>query len=104
MDNIEEQIPEIVKKKTVKKKVKRKATKPTAAAKPPASGPFAGLTVTDCCDGCDAMGCVISGKSYCGHPRKGGLQSREIQDPAALKRLQRAKRILGEQMLELRGE
>jgi hypothetical protein len=110
MQDMENEIPEIeiVKKpKPLRKKQKRKAVKRTVAAlgqAPVTAGPFAGLTVTDCCNACSVSGCVISGKPYCAHPRKGGLHSGEIQDPAALKRLQRTKRILGEQMLEARGE
>lgn len=32
---------------------------------------FAGMTETNCCVGCDSEYCVISGKPYCAHPRKG---------------------------------
>jgi hypothetical protein len=47
---------------------------------------FDGLTATNCCDDCKADGCVISGKPYCAHPRKGGLHASEMQDADALKR------------------
>lgn len=34
----------------------------------------AGITVTDCCDGCSATGCMIAGGfSRCCHPQKGGV-------------------------------
>lgn len=105
MDNITG--TEVPAEKPAKKKAKRKAVKRAAApakAAPVTSGPFAGLTVTDCCDGCGVDGCVISGQPYCAHPRKGGLHSQQIQEPAALKRQQQAKRILGEQMLQARGD
>lgn len=110
MDTMTEQTP--APKKPAKKKVKARAKParaPRAAAPvieklPPADGIFTGLTVTDCCDGCDVDGCVISGKPYCAHPRKGGLHSAQQQEPAALKRMNQAKRILGKQMLDLRNE
>lgn len=92
-------------KKPVKRKVKRKVRKARPAVEPKpvkADGIFTGLTVTDCCDGCNVDGCVISGKPYCAHPRKGGLHSPQMSDTAALKRLQQAKRILGKQMLDVR--
>lgn len=90
-------------KKPAKRKAPKRKAKPATAPKVTA-GPFAGLTVTDCCNECSVNGCVISGKPYCAHPRKGGLQSREIQDQAALKRLNGAKRLLGEQLLNARSE
>ena len=51
---------------------------------------FGGMTVANCCDDCNIDGCVISGKPYCAHPKKGGLHSGEQQDPDALKRLRSA--------------
>jgi hypothetical protein len=39
-----------------------------------------GLTVKDCPKACNADGCVISGKPYCAHPRKGGLHGRTMGD------------------------
>jgi len=51
---------------------------------------FGGMTVANCCDDCNIDGCVISGKPYCAHPRKGGLHAAEQQDPDALKRLRSA--------------
>jgi hypothetical protein len=52
---------------------------------------FAGLTAEDCPRACDEQGCVLSGKSYCAHPRKGGLQAGQQQDADALRRVQRAR-------------
>jgi hypothetical protein len=69
------------KKKAVKK---GKRTAAPAAAKPTAS--FPGLTRTACADACNANACAISRKPYCAHPTKGGLQSVDQGDPAALKR------------------
>jgi hypothetical protein len=92
-------------KKSAKRKVKRRVRKARTAAEPKpvkADGIFTGLTVADCCDGCDVEACVISGQPYCAHPRKGGLQSPQMSDVPAMKRLQQAKRILGKQALDLR--
>ena len=56
---------------------------------------FVGLTATACADGCNAEGCVISGKPYCAHPRKGGLQRNELLDNSpAMKRVAAARRKL----------
>ena len=55
---------------------------------------FAGLTVGDCCKACGPDGCVISGSSYCAHPRKGGLQGVDMHDPGAVKRLNDARKSL----------
>jgi hypothetical protein len=56
---------------------------------------FGGMTVTDCAGACNVERCVISGKPYCAHPRKGGLHHADMLIPAALARLERAKRNLG---------
>jgi hypothetical protein len=50
------------------------------------------LTVTDCCvaEACSADGCVISGSNYCAHPRKGGLQGRDMHDAAGHRTLKKA--------------
>lgn len=74
-------------KKTAKAK---KKTAPKAVA-----SKFAGLTKTACADGCNAKGCVISGKSYCAHPTKGALQAGDMNDASALKRLRDAREFLG---------
>jgi hypothetical protein len=55
---------------------------------------YAGLTTTECPAECGIDGCVISGKSYCGHPRKGGLQQTDLGNAAAVERLQKAKKQL----------
>jgi hypothetical protein len=52
---------------------------------------FSGLTDTNCCAGCDSEYCVISGKAYCAHPRKGGLHHGQMQDANALRRVQIAR-------------
>jgi hypothetical protein len=50
-----------------------------------------GITKNECCNSCNVDGCVISGKPYCAHPRKGGLHAGEMQDPAALRRAEQAR-------------
>jgi hypothetical protein len=78
-----------------KPKKKRKAAKravPKAAKSEAAAVAFPGLTESACAAACSVNGCVISGNSVCGHPRKGGLQS---YNAAALGRLQQAKKQLG---------
>lgn len=80
------------------KPAKKRAAKKRAAApkKAAASGvAFPGLTKTGCADGCNAKGCVISGKPYCAHPTKGGLQTADMNNDAALKRLKAAREQLG---------
>ena len=62
---------------------------------------YAGMTVKDCCTACNADGCVISGKPYCAHPRKGGLHGAEMQDSAAMKRRSEAEKVLGKQLLKV---
>ncbi|MEO6781837.1 MAG: hypothetical protein ABI407_11450 [Bradyrhizobium sp.] len=51
---------------------------------------FEGMSEAACCFDCNIDGCVISGKPYCAHPRKGGLHSPEQQNPEALQRYRRA--------------
>src|SRR5229473_8659786 len=88
---------EAPKKQPAKKKAKKRAFPRTRAdAKPAPAIPtqFAGITTTECCDGCNKDGCVISGMNYCAHPFKGGLQSAQMQDQDALKRFNRAKGAL----------
>lgn len=53
-----------------------------------------GMTVKDCPKACSADGCVISGQSYCAHPRKGGLQTSDQGNSEAIERLQKAQKKL----------
>lgn len=78
----------------------RPAIKPPAAAKPVLPDELAGLTSTECPLECSPSGCVISGRGYCAHPRKGGLQGSDMRDPAALDRAHRAKSALARAMLD----
>lgn len=84
------------------KKKRKAAKKRTAPAPKVAEGIYAGLTVHDCCKACNANGCVISGKSYCAHPRKGGLHAAEQQDDGAMRRRRDAERLLGKRLLDVR--
>jgi hypothetical protein len=80
------------------KPAKKKAAKKRAAPsrkEPKPSVAYPGLTRTGCADGCGPKGCVISGKAYCAHPTKGGLQTADMNDAAALKRLKTARDQLG---------
>jgi hypothetical protein len=62
---------------------------------------FSGMTEVDCCGGCNAERCVISGANVCGHPFKGG----QIPpgDDAAMARSLRAKKVLAHRQIDLRG-
>ena len=86
------------KKKPRKRQVR---TKPEAKA-PAAASAYPGLTETDCAKECSQAGCVISGNLTCAHPRKGGLRGTDMNDPAALKRLQAAQKQLATTAAEKR--
>ena len=91
------------------RRIPRRAVSP-AAAKPPAPGTmpaeFAGLTLVECCDACHATGrCVITkeGSGLCGHPRKGGIQTRDMVVHAISERYMRVKKLLGHLVVEMRA-
>jgi len=67
-------------------------SKPVVAKAEAVTEDYPGLTVTECAKACNADGCVISGKSFCGHPRKGSQC--DMSDPAAVGRLHRAQKQL----------
>ena len=83
----------------VKKKAKKKKAAPKTAIQK--DDRFAGMTVKDCCSACNINGCVISGKPYCAHPRKCGLQPAEMSDSGALTRRKDAERRLRDQLLRI---
>ena len=56
--------------------------------------PFEGMTRTACADACRADGCIVSARSYCAHPCKGGLHVAEMSNPEAQKRRSQAKLYL----------
>ena len=74
-----------------RKKPAKKAKAKPRVAEPKQSVAFAGLTRTACASACNAKGCVISGRNYCAHPTKGGLQAVDQNNAAALRRLQEAR-------------
>ena len=83
-------------------KPKRKYTrKRKAAAAPKPVSEFAGISAADCPAACKEGHCVISGRFYCGHPYKGGLQGRDMGDEAAVERLAKAKKMLGKKKLSV---
>jgi hypothetical protein len=96
---------EAPKKKTVKK-ARKKRPFPRArieAAAPKVVQQFAGISANECCDACNKDNCVISQSFYCAHPMKGGLQAAQMNDPEALRRFNRAKATLKDQMIDLRN-
>ena len=103
MSMIENEVPPAPRKK---RKYVRKARKPVRRAAREVSEPdapgvvFPGLTETLCAAACGPDGCVISGNSYCGHPRKGGLQAGDIGNQDALRRIQQAMKQLGMKAME----
>jgi hypothetical protein len=66
--------------------------RPAAA---PADVPeFLGLSSEECAVDCCLENCVISGKPYCAHPRKSGLQAIDKGNPEAMRRYNRARKSL----------
>jgi len=82
------------------KKVVRRARRAKVQEPDQADIVYPGLTETLCANACGLDGCVISGKSYCGHPRKGGLQTPDLGNHQALQRLQQASKQLGMKAME----
>lgn len=101
MTETPEVAPKPVKKKPRKKRAFPRERVAEKATQVPAE--FAGISTTDCCDACNKEYCAVSGKSYCAHPMKGGLQAAQMQDNEALKRFNRAKGALRNQQIDLRG-
>jgi hypothetical protein len=75
-----------------KTKKGRKPPRRASFQKPEA--PFPGMTRTACATACNATACAISGKPYCAHPTKGGLQSADLGNATALKRQNAARNQL----------
>lgn len=74
-----------------KKPAKKKPVRAAAPKDTRPSAPFPGLTRTACADTCNAKGCAISGKPYCAHPTKGGLQPADMSNVEAKKRIMAAR-------------
>jgi hypothetical protein len=47
----------------------------------------------ECCLDCCMERCVITGKPYCGHPRKGGLKAIDKANPEIVARYNRARKL-----------
>lgn len=99
-DTIQTTEPAAPKRKYAPRRKKRFA----APREPKAPSEFAGLTPAECPGACNPGGCIISGKPYCAHPRKGGLQGADICDPSALDRAARAKRALAHASIDRRKD
>jgi hypothetical protein len=85
-----------------KRKYHRRANKvarPVVEKKP---DEFSGLTQNDCPAVCNVEHCCISGKTYCGHPYKGGLRYGDMNDPVAVTQMGKAKRILAHKAVDKR--
>lgn len=61
---------------------------------------FDGLSRNACASVCTVTGCIISGAPYCAHPMKGSLQAVDMQNPAALARMEAARDFLARDDLE----
>jgi hypothetical protein len=59
------------------------------------SSEFQGLTRDNCSTGCNAERCIFSGKPYCAHPAKGGLQGVDLRNTDLVTRYHRARKALG---------
>jgi hypothetical protein len=66
------------------------------------SDTFEGLSANDCPFVCTAEKCCISTKGYCGHPFKGGLRYGDMNNREAIVNMQKAKRLLEHQKVELK--
>lgn len=90
--------------KPARRKKARRARRKTAVTVRASAAPdeLAGMNAVDCPLECSAACCVISGRGYCAHPRKGGLQSIDLNDPAALDRAHRAKAALAHMAIDKR--
>jgi len=63
------------------------------------NNPYLGMTHFNCADACTRDCCVVSGRPYCAHPHKGGLQRVDLQNLAAINRLNDAKVFVGKQKM-----
>jgi hypothetical protein len=78
-----------------KPRTKKKPVRKAKSDAPMAADIYAGMTVSECCKGCNENGCVISGRPYCAHPRKGGLHMIDLaNNKPAIERLKEAQKKL----------
>jgi len=83
-----------------KKRKHRPARKRAAPAKPQLPDEFAGLTDKQCPTACRLGYCVFSNYGVCSHPRKGGQQGPDMQNPETFARFERAKKVLGHKKVD----
>lgn len=97
--------PEVAEHPVVKQRRKKRTRHTTPRAKPDhAPDELAGLTETECCEGCRPDRCVISGINVCAHPMKSGLQPALANDRDRLARYERARKKLAHRKIDLRGQ
>jgi len=102
MTTIEELTARLDKLEAENRKLKARAkaprrARPAAPPEPKEKAEFEGLDNELCAEACNEARCVVSGRPYCGHPRKTGIHSRELNDPVAVQRFNRAKAYLKQQ-------
>lgn len=85
--------------KPVKRRKYKRAKKAAAPRVAKQTSPFAGLTKSACATACNAQACVISGKPYCAHPAKGGLQAGDLGNTELAQRAQEAAKVIKRQAL-----
>jgi hypothetical protein len=61
---------------------------------------YEGITPKECPILCESSRCVITGEGICGHPHKGGLQSKYQIDPACQERYRQARIRLAQQRIK----
>jgi hypothetical protein len=67
---------------------------------------FPGMTANDCCQACYASGgkhCAITHEAFCGHPMKGGIQSKHMLVAEIVARYNRAKTKLAHMKIDARA-
>lgn len=61
---------------------------------------YEGISPQECPILCEPSRCVITGENICGHPHKGGLQSKFIADSACVERYRQARIRLAQQRVK----
>lgn len=75
---------------------------PTPSLPVKADDQMLGITNEDCCICCTQERCVISGKAYCGHPKKCGLQPADKANPQTMERYNKARKVLAHAEIDRR--
>jgi len=102
-----QEAPKPVETPRVKRKYTRRKPKIEAASKrrkpreePLPAGWLQGLNSINCCVACGPEKCMITGENVCGHPNKGGLQTKYMSDKAVMGRFGEARLHLAHQEAE----